>query len=99
MVGERIAVMHEGRILQEGKPAEIYDYPTSGWVARFLGEANLIPGKVVDGGAETPIGLIPTQDPLGPNDRVLVRPEYLELVSGGPATVSSVEFFGHPTAE
>lgn len=98
VVGERIAVMDRGRILQEGGPASVYERPASAWIARFLGEANLLSGRVAPGGVTTPIGLIPTQSEPGPGDRVMVRPEYLGLIPGGPAVVSSVEFFGHDTS-
>ncbi len=45
-MSDRIAIMNSGRIGQVGRPAEIYENPTSNFIARFLGEANLIPGTV-----------------------------------------------------
>ncbi len=42
----RIAVMSEGKILQIGKPAEIYETPNCRFVADFIGSVNLFKGKV-----------------------------------------------------
>ena len=43
VVADRIAVMREGAIAQVGPPREVYDAPSSRYVAEFLGEANLFP--------------------------------------------------------
>ncbi len=45
-LGERIAVMHEGRIVQTGTPEEIFRKPASEFVARFVGMRNLFRGTV-----------------------------------------------------
>lgn len=42
----RIGVMSEGKILQIGKPAEIYETPSCRFVADFIGSVNLFKGKV-----------------------------------------------------
>ena len=51
---DRLAVMHEGRILQTGAPEELYRRPSSLFVANFLGGANLLRGTmtVANGVAE-----------------------------------------------
>ena len=46
VMGDRIAVMHHGQILQEGTPQELYCAPRDLFVARFLGEMNFIDGVV-----------------------------------------------------
>jgi putative spermidine/putrescine transport system ATP-binding protein len=43
MMSDRIAVMNQGRIVQIGSPAEVYQRPHSAFVAGFLGETNFIP--------------------------------------------------------
>src|SRR5512142_2572112 len=43
----RIAVMSEGRILQVGTPAEVYETPATRFVADFIGNVNLMDGKLV----------------------------------------------------
>jgi putrescine transport system ATP-binding protein len=45
-VADRIAVMEHGRIVQVGTPAEIYEQPNSRYVARFVGDVNLIEGRL-----------------------------------------------------
>ena len=44
-MADRIVVMNKGKIEQVGTPKEIYSYPTSTFVASFVGKANLIQGK------------------------------------------------------
>ena len=46
-VADRIAVMHDGRIVQTGTPSEIYGAPTSRFVAEFVGHANLFEAEAV----------------------------------------------------
>ncbi|MBL8289366.1 MAG: ABC transporter ATP-binding protein [Rubrivivax sp.] len=45
-MSDRLAIMNNGRIEQVGEPARIYEDPANEFVARFLGEANLLPGTV-----------------------------------------------------
>jgi len=45
-MSDRISVFHEGRLLQTGTPAEIYERPQSAFVAGFVGTSNLISGEV-----------------------------------------------------
>jgi len=45
-MGDRIAVMESGRMLQEGTPAELYEQPSSLAVARFLGDMNLMQARI-----------------------------------------------------
>jgi putrescine transport system ATP-binding protein len=46
-MANRIAVMSEGRILQVGTPTEVYETPATRFVADFIGNVNLMDGKVV----------------------------------------------------
>ena len=45
-MSDRLVVMHAGRIAQVGPPEEVYRRPRTEFVARFLGECNLIPTTV-----------------------------------------------------
>ncbi|WUI01323.1 ABC transporter ATP-binding protein [Spirillospora sp. NBC_00431] len=45
-MSDRIAVMHDGRAVQIGSPREVFDEPSSRWVAEFLGYENILPGRV-----------------------------------------------------
>src|ERR1041385_3163603 len=46
-MSDRIAVMCDGLVLQVGTPKAIYDNPNSRFVADFIGEANLVPGRLL----------------------------------------------------
>ncbi|MCX5723867.1 MAG: ABC transporter ATP-binding protein [Nitrospirae bacterium] len=51
-MSDRVAVMHQGRVLQIGNPQDVYESPTSAFVARFIGVSNELSGIVrrLDGG-------------------------------------------------
>ncbi len=51
-MASRIAVMSEGRFLQVGAPAEIYEAPATRFVADFIGNVNLMEGTVTEVGAD-----------------------------------------------
>jgi putative spermidine/putrescine transport system ATP-binding protein len=51
-LSDRIAVMREGRIEQIGTPAEIYDHPATRFVAGFVGDTNLIRGRLAGSGTD-----------------------------------------------
>ena len=44
----RIGVMNTGNIVQVGEPHDIYEYPNSAFVARFIGSVNLINGRIIE---------------------------------------------------
>jgi sulfate transport system ATP-binding protein len=48
-LANQIVVMHEGRVEQVGSPTEVYDQPTTPFVAGFVGSANVLHGEVVGG--------------------------------------------------
>jgi len=52
-LSSRIAVMEKGCFLQVGEPKEIYEYPTSRFVADFIGTINMFEGTVTQLGDET----------------------------------------------
>lgn len=98
VVGDRVAVMRQGRIVQVGRPADVYHYPASPWVATFLGEANVLTGLATNGHASTAVGDLPLADRvLGPC-QVVIRPEHLMVGKGDQGVISSVEFYGHDTS-
>ena len=53
-VADRIGVMDHGRLVQVATPPEIYEQPNSRWVADFIGDVNLIEGRVVEAAAARP---------------------------------------------
>src|SRR4030095_587845 len=44
----RIAVIYQGHIAQAGSPREIYEQPANEFVAEFVGQSNLLPGKILN---------------------------------------------------
>jgi putrescine transport system ATP-binding protein len=52
-VADRIGVMDRGRLMQVASPPELYEQPNSRWLADFVGDVNLIEGRVVTAGADT----------------------------------------------
>jgi spermidine/putrescine transport system ATP-binding protein len=49
-MSDRIVLMRQGRIEQVGAPRDLYDRPSSRYVADFIGETNILTGTVVEGG-------------------------------------------------
>jgi iron(III) transport system ATP-binding protein len=97
-LADRIALMRDGTVVQEGTSEQLYFAPASRWAAEFVGAGNVLAGNVVNGLVETPIGSFPANGSAG-NARanVLVRPELLELEPDptGAAEVVAREFRGH----
>ena len=108
-LGDRIAVMHAGRVMQVASPSVLYDTPANTFTAGFIGSPpmNLIPGRATGdrllvAGLDASLPL-----PAGPADgaEVLlgVRPEHLQIVPAGvsgegggiPAIVEIAEPLGH----
>jgi iron(III) transport system ATP-binding protein len=83
-MADRIALMNRGQIEQLGTPAELYLTPASRFVATFLGEVNILPGRIRAGRAETPIGTVTPRGPgaaEGEAVEVLLRPEGLRVLA------------------
>jgi putrescine transport system ATP-binding protein len=49
-LADRIGVMNAGRLVQVAPPSEVYEQPATRWVAQFVGDMNMIEGKVVSSG-------------------------------------------------
>ena len=100
-MADRIAMMREGRIVQEGTPIDLYRRPTSLFVAAFFGEVNRLSGQADGGQVATRLGVVPTRLPSGRRAEVAVRPEALRVdLSGGigvPARVVSAHPLGRST--
>jgi iron(III) transport system ATP-binding protein len=78
-MGDRLAVMNQGHVQQADSPERIFSHPANRFVAEFMGNANLLPGKVVEQGIETEIGLIPQRValPFGSSVELAVRADDL----------------------
>jgi spermidine/putrescine transport system ATP-binding protein len=86
-MSDRLAVMSNGRIEQIGSPAEVYEEPSTAYVADFLGVSNLMPA-LGEGGGRVRLGdfqFNATRGDLGALGpvRVVIRPERVELSEHG----------------
>ncbi len=84
-MSDRIGVMSEGRLLQVGASAEIYERPRSRFVADFIGDINLIPARVLGSGEVELAGALKVAAASVEGDSVghslALRPEQLHLVA------------------
>jgi len=90
-MADTIAVMRAGRVEQLGSPVELYEHPRTEFVANFLGQSNLLDGRVTGRDGDTaivdvhgtnvrvPADGLPAQGPV----RIGVRPEKIDIVPVG----------------
>ncbi|MFT4149502.1 MAG: sn-glycerol-3-phosphate ABC transporter ATP-binding protein UgpC [Paracoccaceae bacterium] len=101
-LASRIVVLAKGGIAQVGTPLDLYERPENEFVAQFIGSPamNLLPGEIVQTGAETVVKLaggtaraaIPTrQTDLGLKVNVGIRPEDLTPTEGPAIYTGEVE--------
>jgi putative spermidine/putrescine transport system ATP-binding protein len=107
-LSDRVVVMSEGRIEQIGTPAEIYNFPSTAFVASFVGTLNLVTAGVVDGsagrlsivGQEVRASRVTTDIPTNGRVTLALRPEGMALGEGGAesnrlrGTVEDINFLG-----
>jgi spermidine/putrescine transport system ATP-binding protein len=99
-MSDTICIMRQGRIVQQGSPAELYDAPSGAWVADFVGKSNFLAGTVgeaTDGEATVLVAGRPFRGRRPPSALPLrageptvlaIRPEMVRLepgAAGGPA--------------
>jgi putrescine transport system ATP-binding protein len=95
-VADRIGVMDAGRLEQVATPRELYEAPSSRWIAEFVGDVNLFEGQVESRDAGRLVistrdaGTIVVAEPRQPIDKAIVsvaiRPEKVKLSRRGPAS-------------
>jgi iron(III) transport system ATP-binding protein len=86
-MADRVALMREGRIVQVGRPIELYFDPKDAFVAGFFGDVNRLDGVARGGQVETPFGSVPARGlPEDAPVEVLIRPEALRLNPLKPGT-------------
>ena len=108
-LSDRIVIMNSGRIEQVGTPAEVYEEPATAFVAKFLGEANVLSARVVgiengaivcDIGGHLVRSTRPAQVVPGDQVEIIVRAERTGLASASspgnsfPACVEHVMHLG-----
>ena len=95
-VSDHIIVMEGGRIAQQGTPHELYEAPTSRFLADFIGDANLIDGELkrladcaqfIAEGVGAPV----RADGIAPGPVTLaLRPQRLRIVAAGEGVLAGV---------
>jgi len=92
-VADRIVVMNQGRIEQQGTPSEVYDRPATPFVFDFLGNVNLFQGRVHEGKAQMGGMVLSSPEHASTNDSAAVgyvRSHDIEI-ERLPRDVSSIE--------
>jgi ABC-type Fe3+/spermidine/putrescine transport system ATPase subunit len=107
-IADRIAIMNRGRAVQVGSPHELYTRPQSAFAAEFLGQFNLINGRIASRGdelegrvelrVETSFGIVQVQargDDVARSGRVVlgIRPEQVRLWGDGEGVPDGIQRF------
>mgnify|MGYP001211392347 FL=1 len=95
IVGDRVAVMRNGQIVQTDSPQGLYHHPVDQWTAEFVGTVSLLKGEAASGFANCSLGSVAIDPQLNGSVDVLIRPEQLSITAGGDGEVQSVEYYGH----
>src|SRR5229473_1192128 len=92
VLGDRIGVMRDGKLLQMGTPDQIYNRPADLFVAHFTGASNMLAGRVVaregelgsvEAGGQRLRAWLPASVRAGDAVKVAVRPENVRLGANG----------------
>jgi ABC-type Fe3+/spermidine/putrescine transport system ATPase subunit len=96
-LSDRIVLLNDGRIEQEGTPADIYARPATAFASGFLGAANILPATIEAGGVEGPAAVLadgqrialPSGETARGPVRLMLRQEDLTLSAAGGQGVSA----------
>jgi iron(III) transport system ATP-binding protein len=94
-VGDEVAVMLDGRVVQQSLPADLYTCPATRAVADFIGDANLLGGTAHGRVATTSIGSVPLRESAHGSVDVMIRPEQMSVHTGRGATIEQLDYYGH----
>ncbi|MGQ0712520.1 MAG: ABC transporter ATP-binding protein [Gemmatimonadaceae bacterium] len=106
-VADRLALLERGRLLQIGRPEELYDHPATRSVAEFIGRAALVPARLTGDRAVITIAgvrrevraVAPNEGLRGDDAHAVLRPDALEIVAlsaagDWPGTIVERRFAG-----
>jgi len=95
-LADRILVMKDGRIVEEGAPVALYRAPRTRFAAEFLGQTNVLPVQLDGGHAVLPWGQRFAGVAATAGGHVSLRPEDIAMTADptGPGAVRSVTFLG-----
>lgn len=93
-MADRIGILRDGRLVQEGSPEDIYDRPRSEFAAMFLGDANILRGDLTPDGLRLADGTlisVRTDQQVRPNGKAsfAIRPERIEIAATGSSGAHS----------
>ena len=99
-MADRMVVMERGRVVQEGPPRQVFRFPATRFVARFMGNNNLVDGRLtaVEGGTrigtiEGPLGTFRATvngTPVGTAGSLVVRTDRVRFMVGAPSGFENV---------
>lgn len=97
VLADRVGVLNEGNLEQLSRPEELYRHPKTRFVARFVGQADFLPGEVREEIC-TEVGCFrkPSELALGTRVEMMVRPDEVELhpAKDGEALITQRRFRG-----
>lgn len=100
-LGQMVGVMQKGRLAQWDKPETLYRHPVTPEVARFVGEAVLVPAHATGRWAESVFGRLEMRVSLTGRVWLMLRPEQIVLSPSPdavPAEVLDVTYYGPDAA-
>ena len=108
-LSERVIVMNQGRIIQDGTPSEIYRRPKTRFVAEFIGRSNWFVGRLGDFVVENlqdfhtvngqRLSVIPRRDLNGAAVDVCIRPEHVSIEFGAASAPGEARTPGEAAGE
>lgn len=99
-MGDRIAVMREGRLVQTGAPEEIYRKPADLFIAEMFSEINVVPCHIAGGAAYSPLGTFAANGQAEGAGMLCFRPQVVKLTDTGdgtPGRIIELRFLGNDT--
>lgn len=106
-MSDRIVILKDGRIQQQGKPKALYSKPKTPFVADFLGKSNFIDVQIVKSskskvtctaGGETLVFATEQEYEVGSKHRIAIRPERIRVAEAGKeafaGTVQKTSYLG-----
>jgi putative spermidine/putrescine transport system ATP-binding protein len=87
-LGDRVAVMSQGRVEQIGTPQDIYYRPASSFVADFVGTMNRLSGACVEGRLRVPGGALRLPAGRAISDHAMFRPQDARIVEPHAAALT-----------
>lgn len=74
-LADRIVIMKDGTVAQEGTPEQVWHQPADEWIARFLGFDNIIDATIAGGVADTGLGRFAIASDASGLQRLVIRPD------------------------